>query len=98
MRDQPEVKVLQYGDKKIILAPDGIFMIAVGTFISLSDQAGVKIVTDRDIRLQAEENILIEAAGEINVIGGGGVKLKSESTSIEMDEDIVIEGQEIKTN
>ena len=98
MRDNPEIKVLQYGDRKIILAPDGIFMITGGAAISLSNEEGVEIISDKDIRLQTTGNILIESSEEINIIGAGGIKLKSESASIEMNANIVIEGQEVKMN
>jgi len=97
-RDNPEIKILHYGDRKIIFAPDGILLITAGTMISLSDEEGVAIISDSDIRLQAANDISITAAGEINMIGAGGVKLKSELASIEMNEDIRIEGKEIHAN
>jgi len=97
-RNNPEVKVLQYGDKIIILAPNGILLMAAGTIISLSDEEGITIRSDSDIRLQAAEDISIMATGEISMIGVEGVKLKSDLASIKMDEDIRIEGKEVHAN
>ena len=96
MRDNPEIKVLQYGDKKIILAPDGIFIISAGTTVSLNDE-GVTIISDNDIRLQADGKIIL-GASEINITAIEGIDLKNESANIEIDEDVVIEGEEVKAN
>jgi len=97
-RDDPAIKFLQYGDKQIILAPGQIVMVAPGAMISLCDEEGLSIMSDKDIRLQSGGDILVAAGEEIGVIGVEGVKLKSESASIELDEDVLIEGKEVKTN
>ena len=98
MRDNPEVKVLQSGDKKVILSPDGIFLIAAGVTISLTDAEGITIISESDIHLQADENFLVKAAEEINVIGLEGITLKSDLANIEIDEDVHIEGKEVYAN
>ena len=97
-RDNPEVKVLQHEDKQIILSPDGIFMIAAGTTVSLSDAEGVTIISDGDINLQSGKETLIAAGEEISIVGMAGVELESGTASVTLEEDVLIEGSEIKEN
>ena len=97
-RDNPEVKVLQHEDKKIILSPDGIFLLAAGTTVSLTDEEGVTVISDGNISFEAGKEIMIGASGEINVVGMEGVELKTGIVSVEIDEDVQIEGNELKTN
>jgi len=97
-RDNPEIKYLQSGDKKVILSPNGIFLIVGGTTVSLCDTEGVTIISESGIHLQAAENFYVAAGEEINVIGNKGIMLKSELANIEIDVEVQIEGKEVKAN
>ena len=97
-RLDPSVKVLQYGDKIIMLAPGAIALASGGTVIALSDEEGLNITTDKDIRLQSEKDITFTVGEELAVLGTKRVEIKSESANVEMGRVLKIDGKEIKTN
>ena len=97
-RNNPEVKVLQHGDKKIILSPDGIFMVASGTIVSLTDAEGITIISDGDIHLNSKD-MLLAAGEEVKVVGMEGVELKGGNVAnVKIEEDVLIEGNEVRGN
>ena len=98
MRVDPDIKAMQYGDKKIFLGSTAIMMITPDAIISISDEEGVSIISEKDIRVQSDKNIYLQSLEELMIVGEGGVTLKSELASVELDENILIKGREVKIN
>ncbi|MCM1258325.1 MAG: phage late control D family protein [Roseburia sp.] len=99
-RDDPSVKSLRNKDgKEIRLTPEGIYIIADGTIITLLDEGGVSIISDQDIEFKSEKNIFISAEKEVNLSGLLGVELSCDETaSIKMKDNVEVVGQEVKAN
>lgn len=99
-RDDPSVKSLRNQDgKEIRLTPDGIYIIADGTTITLTDDGGVSIVSDKNIEFKSDQSIILSAEEDVNIIGLTGVDLScSETASIKIEEDVEVIGQEVKSN
>ena len=99
-RDDPSVKSLRNQDgKEIRLTPDGIYIIADGTIITLTDDGGVSIVSDKNIEFKSDKSIILSAEDDINIIGLTGVDLScNETASIKIEENIEVIGQEVKSN
>lgn len=99
-RDNPSVKSIRNQDgKEIRLTPDGIYIIADGTTITLTDAGGVSIVSDQNIEFKAGQSIILCGEEDVNVIGMTGINLCcNETASITMDDNIKVIGQEVKAN
>lgn len=99
-RDDPSVKSLRNQDgKEIRLTPDGIYIIADGTIITLTDEGGVSIVSDQNIEFKSDKNIILSAQEDINIVGLSKVDLScNETASIKMKENVEVIGQEVKSN
>ncbi len=99
-RDDPSVKSLRNQDgKEIRLTPDGIYIIADGTTITLTDDGGVSIVSDQNIEFKSDKNIILSAEEDVSIIGLSKVDLScNETASIKMEENVEVIGQEVKSN
>lgn len=99
-RDDPSVKSLRNKDgKEIRLTPGGIYIIADGTTITLTDEGGVSIISDQNIELKSDHNIILNAEENINIVGNTGIDLScNETASIKIEENIEVTGQEVKSN
>jgi len=99
-RDDPNVKSLRNKDgKEIRLTPEGIYIIAGGTIITLLDDGGVSIISDQNIEFKSEKNIYISAEKEVDIMGLKGVELSCDETaSIKMKDNVEVIGQEVKAN
>lgn len=99
-RDDPSVKSLRNQDgKEIRLTPDGIYIIADGTIITLTDDGGVSIVSDQNIEFKSDQSINLSAEENVNIIGLTGIDLScNETASIKIEENVEVIGQEVKSN
>ncbi len=99
-RDNPSVKSIRNQDgKEIRLTPDGIYIIADGTVITLTDDGGISIVSDQNIEFKSDQNIILSAEEDVNIIGLTGIDLScNETASIKMEENVEVIGQEVKSN
>ncbi len=99
-RDDPSVKSLRNKDgKEIRLTPDGIYIMADGTTITLTDDGGVSIVSDQNIEFKSDKSIVLCAEEDVKVIGLTGVDVScNETASMKIKEDVEITGQEVKSN
>lgn len=99
-RDDPSVKSIRNKDgKEIRLTPDGIYIIADGTVITLTDNGGVSITSDQNIEFKSDHSIILSAEEDVSIIGQAGIDLScNETASIKMEENIEVIGQEIKSN
>lgn len=94
MRSNPDHKSLstKYG-KKILLKPGEIDIFSGGNSMILNDEKGIIIDTDKNITMTGEK---IEINGdEVTIIGKNGVKLIQASASIDIDDDITMDGFKI---
>ncbi len=99
-RDNPAIKSLRnQNGKEIRLTPDGIYIIADGTTITLMDEGGVSVVSDQNIEFKSDQNIVISAEQDVSIVGLAGVDLScSETASIRLEENVEVIGQEVKAN
>ena len=94
MRSNPDHKSLstKYG-KKILLKPGEIDIFSGGNSMILNDEKGIIIDTDKNITMTGEK---IKINGdEVTIIGKNGVKLIQASASIDIDNDITMDGFKI---
>lgn len=99
-RDNPSVKSLRnQNGKEIRLAPEGIYVIADGTTLTLTDDDGVCIVSDQNIEFKSDHSIILSAEEDVNIVGITGVDLScNETASIKIEENVNVTGQEVKAN
>lgn len=98
-RDDPNVKSLRNASgKEIRLTPDGIYIIAEGATITLTDENGIEIASKNDISFKSEQNIILSAGEDVFIKGTAEVCLRSESATVAMGENVEIVGQEVKAN
>lgn len=99
-RDDPSVKSLRNQDgKEIRLTPDGIYILADGTTITLTDAGGVAIVSDQNIELKSDHSIILSAGEDVNILGQAGIDLScKETASIKIEENVEVIGQEVRSN
>ena len=85
--------------KEIRLAPNGIYLIADQTRVALTDTDGIIISSDQNIRFESEKSITLSAGEDVSIMGLTGVDLCcSETSSIKLEENVRVVGQEIKSN
>ncbi|MBU2700781.1 hypothetical protein Ga0466249_001886 [Sporomusaceae bacterium BoRhaA] len=98
-RSDPDSKVLStvYG-KQVLLTPGGIQVIANDNLLmTLTDDGGVSIKSDKKIILEAEKDIEITSkTSKVLVTGQEEVSLKQGSSEINIQEDINIKGNKVK--
>jgi hypothetical protein len=85
--------------KELKFRPDGIDIISKDgqVFMTLNDDGTVTLNSNNKISFTAANDIEIKAEN-INVEATTQIKMVSESSSMIMEKDIVVEGQEVKTN
>ena len=99
MRDDPNVRSLSANGKEIRLTPDGIYIIAQDSVIVLSDEDGIVLMSENDISFKSSKNIYMGAEENIQLIAGKSVVMsRGDSSSITLDENIEVRGQEVKLN
>lgn len=96
----PSIKTLRNQEgKEIRLAPNGIYLIADQTRVALTDTDGIIISSDQNIRFESEKSITLSAGEDVSIMGLTGVDLCcSETSSIKLEENVRVVGQEIKSN
>lgn len=98
-RFNPDHKSLKNKYKKeVLFTPEKLVLTDnAGSFIEISDDAGILIQSDKMIRIHAKEQIEI-ASDDDNVIISAAemLKLKQNETMIKLDEDIIFSGGEFR--
>ncbi|MDF2636207.1 MAG: phage tail protein [Pelosinus sp.] len=98
-REDPDTKILStvYG-KQVILTPGGIQIIANGNLLmTLTDNGGVSIKSDKKIIMEAEEDIKITSkTSKVLVNGKEEISLKQGGSEINIQSDINIKGNKVK--
>lgn len=98
-REDPDTKILStvYG-KQVILTPSGINIIANDQLLmTLTDDGGVSIKSDKKIIFKAEQDIEIKSTtSKVIVAGKEEISLKQASSEINIQKDILIKGNKVK--
>ncbi len=94
----PDVKTLRtkHG-KQILLAPDRIVISGGGLMISLMDDNGISIISDKNINLQAAEKVVINAK-QIMINATEKIEMTCKDNSIKMEDKMEIKGTEVRAN
>ena len=94
----PDVKTLRtkHG-KQILLAPDRIVISGGGLMISLMDDNGISIISDKNITLQATEKVAINAK-QIMINANEKIEMTCKENSIKMEDKMEIKGTEVRAN
>lgn len=94
----PDVKTLRtkHG-KQILLAPDRIVISGGGLLISLMDDNGISIISDKNINLQAAEKVVINAK-QIMINATEKIEMTCKDNSIKMEDKMEIKGTEVRAN
>lgn len=94
----PSIKTLKnkYG-KTITLEPDQITISGNGTEIILNDDQGITIKSDKGIRINGKDSIMVHGK-EILMDAKEQIKLSVGGNSITIDDQIVLNGTEVKMN
>ncbi|MDR2888969.1 MAG: phage late control D family protein [Lachnospiraceae bacterium] len=99
-RQNPDYKSLKtkYG-KEVLFTPDRLIMTNnKGMMIELSDGSGIKIISDKDIVMQAEQNMTIASQGASLLLAAQEhLQLKQgDGTTMTLKEDIAFTGGEFR--
>ncbi|MFW5433401.1 contractile injection system protein, VgrG/Pvc8 family [Paenibacillus apiarius] len=93
----PAIKTLRtkYG-KEIMLAPDKIVISGNGMSITISDDSGIDIVSNQNVSITADEDLLMSAQ---NIrITAEKMELKGKENTIILEDKILLQGEEVKMN
>lgn len=98
-RQNPDHKSLKtkYG-KEILFTPESILMTNNnGMMVELNDREGITITSDKDIVIQADENLTISsAASSLLVAADDKVQVKQGGTTMTLSDDIYFTGGEFR--
>lgn len=98
-REDTDSKILStiYG-KQIILTPSGISIISNDNLLmTLTDQGGVSIKSDKKIKFEAKDEIEIKStASKVMIAGKEEINLKQGGSEITMKDNIIITGNKVK--
>lgn len=102
-RSNPDYKSLSnVHGKEVLFTPDGIYITnqAGRVFIDLTDADGITIISDKNINMEAQGNIVIKAAKDIIMTAEETMKLNCGQARIESNKSglIDIQGKEVRTN
>ncbi|MEE3806010.1 phage baseplate assembly protein V [Lysinibacillus fusiformis] len=94
----PDVKTLRtkHG-KQILLAPDRIVISGGGLMISLMDDNGISIISDKNINLKATDKVVINAK-QIMINANEKIEMTCKENSIKMEDKMEIKGTEVRAN
>lgn len=94
----PDVKTLRtkHG-KQILLAPDRIVISGGGLMITLMDDNGISIISDKNINLKATEKVVINAK-QIMINANEKIEMTCKENSIKMEDKMEIKGTEVRAN
>ncbi len=100
-RDRPQEKYWRNKqNKEILFTPDAIILRNnLGLSLELSDEEGIKLVSDKDILLQAKGDIRMNSQGAgIHMAAASKILLRQGAASIKVCDDIRIGGGKIYMN
>ncbi len=94
----PDVKTLRtkHG-KQILLAPDRIVISGGGLMITLMDDNGISIISDKNINLKATDKVVINAK-QIMINANEKIEMTCKDNSIKMKDKMEIKGTEVRAN
>ena len=94
----PDVKTLRtkHG-KQILLAPDRIVISGGGLMITLMDDNGISIISDKNINLKATDKVVINAK-QIMINANEKIEMTCKDNSIKMEDKMEIKGTEVRAN
>ncbi|MCH1624649.1 phage baseplate assembly protein V [Ferdinandcohnia quinoae] len=94
----PDVKTLRtkHG-KQILLAPDRIVISGGGLLITLMDDNGISIISDKNINIKATEKVVINAK-QIMINADEKIEMICKENSIKMEDKMEIKGTEVRAN
>lgn len=98
-RTNPDNKsIMNKYNKQLELTPTSITMTNNnGMTIKLDDEEGIFIISDKDVVIEAEENLAIASVTEsLSVEAKESIEMIQGDTQITMKEEIVVEGAEVK--
>ena len=99
MRDDSNIRSISAHGKMIKITPDGIYIISDDSNISLTMEHGIVITSEKDISFKSSQNIYMGAEESIQLIAGESVVMRrGESSSITLDGNIDVRGQEVMMN
>lgn len=87
-------------NKEILFTPSSIILRNNnGMSMELSDQEGIKIISDKDITVQSDKNIQIKSKGAgVNMSADGNIQMQQGAAMIQIKDDINIGGGKIYMN
>lgn len=97
-RSNPDHKCLstKYG-KCILFKEDELFISnGHGSYIRLHDENGIEIVTDKKIKIDAAEDILLHSEQQIVTSAPDSISFEQGNSKLEIKDDITITGGEVK--
>ena len=97
----PDIKYLRtkYG-KEIKFAKDEIVITCVDheMYIKLNETSGIEIFSTKPIQVNSHENISIQSDKKINITAKDEIKLNAKMSLIQLSDDVLIQGKEVKHN
>lgn len=97
----PDVKMLRTAaGKELMFGPSEIMLSAKDgeTFIKLSDNGGIEIISNKEIKLTAKENITMSSEKKVVITAADEIQMTCKESNIKMDGNVIITGNEVKTN
>ncbi|XOK59612.1 contractile injection system protein, VgrG/Pvc8 family [Paenibacillus elgii] len=98
---QPEVKIFMTRHRKAIAFTNNEILITGKddeVLIRLIDDHGIEIHSKKDIRIKAEDNLLLQAGNTVQISAQNTLGLKCKTSLLELDGDVKIQGEKVKTN
>ncbi|VBB09029.1 Hypothetical protein LUCI_4315 [Lucifera butyrica] len=97
-REDPNTKIIStVHGKQVVLTPGGIQIIASdGLWMNLSDAGGMTIKSNKQIKLEAQEDIHINSQTKILITGRQEIDLKQSGSNINMQDIIKMSGNQVK--
>ncbi|SFE66380.1 Phage late control gene D protein (GPD) [Paenibacillus algorifonticola] len=96
--DNPEIKTIKTKNgKMIVLAPDQITITGEGVSIVLSDADGITIMSSKDVKVTAVENVTIQSKTLV-IAASEKVEMTCKGSSLLIDEDIIMKGNQVRNN
>ncbi|WP_334076230.1 phage baseplate assembly protein V [Paenibacillus sp. A14] len=94
----PEIKTLKTKNGKVIvLAPDYIMISGNGVSILLEDENGITLTSSKDIKVTATENVILQSKN-ITLAASEKVEMSCKDSSLVIENDVVLKGNQVRNN
>lgn len=97
-RSDPDNKSLKNKDGKEILLTPGLIRVTCNeqTYIEISDEEGIKIISDKPIVIQSKDSIeMASTEGAVTVMAKESIELAQQGTSIKIEDEIHLNGAKV---